>query len=282
MTEASKKVQTKIELISKNGMSYQVHKKENKAQEKSEPSLSSSTKAFPFRASSSFIAYPEGTSLSPALLVMPEFWGLNDYTKNRAIQLAQLGYIALAVDIYGGGFEADTASQATEWMNNVAFTERGNDILLAHIAYLKDWDRVDRNKMGLLGYCMGGALALRLSRLGLADDFRALVSFHGKLEPILKNERVLLGKALYPKMLICHGEEDQMIPKEHVISFKQEMEEAGVDYQLFSYQGAGHGFTNPLATERGKKYGVPLAYNEEADKKSWNQMKEFLSKTFGS
>ena len=268
----TKQVKTRVEVISRYGMSYK--KGEDKG------GSGSSAGDFPVRPSQSFIAYPEGNALCPAILVMPEFWGLNDYTKNRAIQLAELGYIALAVDIYGGGFEADTASAATQWMNTVAFSERGYNTILAHIAYLKDWPRVDRNRMGLLGYCMGGALGIRLSRLGEADDFRALVSFHGKLEPVKKEERAEQGKALFPKMLICHGADDQMIPEEHVHAFKREMDEAKVDYQFVSYSGAAHGFTNPLATQRGKKYGVPLAYNEEADKKSWDRMKAFLSGVF--
>ena len=226
--------------------------------------------------SKSYVAWPaDGQSPQPGVLVIPEFWGLTDYIKSRARSLAELGYCALAVDIYGEGWTANTAEEATNAMNKLfANMEKTSEKLLSHLKTLKDLTQTDETKTASIGYCLGGALSLYLARLGA--DVTGVVSFHGDLTP----QTTIQPGSVKAKILVCHGEADGFIPKEKVGNFKKEMEEAGVDYQFISYPEAQHGFTNPQATENGKKFGIPTAYDEKADKASWEEMLKFFSQIF--
>ena len=137
---------------------------------------------------------------------------------------------------------------------------------------LKKHPLVDPTRLGAMGYCLGGALSLHAARLGL--DLRGVVSFHGSLgrtHPAKKGE-------FKPEVLICHGESDALVPAADQQSFHAEMAELGVKYQFNSYPGAKHGFTNPEATDKGKKYGLPLAYDEKTDRQSWEDMKAFWTR----
>ena len=122
-------------------------------------------------------------------------------------------------------------------------------------------------RIGAIGYCFGGALVLNMARLGM--DLKVVVSFHGSLDSFHTSEP---GK-IKAKILVCHGAADQMISQEAIDQFKSEMNTAGTYFEFISYEGALHGFSNPDADERGKKFNIPLAYNENADKKSWEAMK---------
>jgi dienelactone hydrolase len=142
----------------------------------------------------------------------------------------------------------------------------------AALDQLKKHPLVDPTRLGAMGYCLGGALSLHAARLGL--DLRGVVSFHGSLgrtHPAKKGE-------FKPEVLICHGEADALVPAADQQSFHAEMAELGVKYQFNSYPGAKHGFTNPEATDKGKKYGLPLAYDEKTDRQSWEDMKAFWTR----
>lgn len=209
----------------------------------------------------------------PALAVFPEWWGMNNYLRRRARELAKLGVVALAVDVYGDGREAADSTEAGTLMNglfaNMAAT---SERVTAAFEQLKKHPLVDPTRIGAMGYCLGGALSLHAARLGV--DLRGVVSFHGSLgrtHPAKKGE-------FKPEVLICHGEADALVPAADQQSFHAEMAELGVKYQFNSYPGAKHGFTNPEATDKGKKYGLPLAYDEKTDRQSWEDMKAFWTR----
>lgn len=207
----------------------------------------------------------------PGVLVVHEWWGLNDYAKSRAKQLAELGYIAMAVDMFGEGKQGDdpAAAQAlaTPFYQDPTLTKTRLD---AALNKLKTYSQLDTANVGAIGYCFGGFVVLNAAKLGA--DLKGVVSFHGGLGGVpVKKELV---KA---KILVCHGEADDFVNKE-VEPFKKSMDSAGVAYTFKSYPKATHAFTNPNATEKGKKFNMPIEYNAAADTASWNDMKDFLGK----
>ena len=227
--------------------------------------------------SQSYLAYPEGqNSALPGVLVLPEFWGLTKQTKNRAYKLAGEGYTALAVDIYGNGLTPATAKEASaEMQNTLGNIERTSERLHNCLSVLKKLQQADENKLASIGYCLGGGLSLYLARQG--TDIKGAVSFHGGLKPQsgLKGDEKLTAK-----ILVLHGSEDSMIPMEQVEAFKEEMNHRGADYKVVCYPSAQHGFTNPQATENGKKFNIPTAYDPQADQASWQEMLKFFKNIF--
>ena len=227
--------------------------------------------------SKSYLARPlDQDKPCPGVLVIPEFWGLTDVTRSRARKLAQDGFCALALDVYGDGWTGETATAAAERMNRLfsdmdAVSERLKDYWSA----LKKLEQVDENKTASIGYCMGGALSLHLARTGA--DITAVASFHGKLSPLSPAHHAGRIKS---KILVCHGGADAMIPEKDVLDFKKEMENARADFRFIVYPSAEHGFTNPQATEKGRKFNIPIAYNEAADKASYNEMIRFFKRIF--
>ncbi len=228
--------------------------------------------------SKSYLAYPANTDTPrPGVLIIPEFWGLTEVTRSRARQVAEDGYVALALDVYGEGSVGETAADATEKMNQLFSDMKSTSARLKEVlAFLKNLQQVDESKTASIGYCMGGALSLHLARKGV--DVTAVVSFHGKLSPLTPTADN--ASPIQAKILVCHGNEDSMIPEQDVHNFKKEMEKAGADYKFVSYPSAKHGFTNPQATERGQKFNIPIAYNESADKESYSEMLRFFKKVF--
>jgi dienelactone hydrolase len=212
----------------------------------------------------------------PGIVVFGEWWGLNDYQKRRARQLAELGYVALAADMYGDGRTAADATEAGNLMNGLFADMEGTTAKVrAAVAQLARRPGVDPARLGAMGYCLGGALALHAARLGL--DLRGVASFHGSLgktHPASKGD-------VKARVLVCHGEDDSFVSAEEQAAFRQEMDDLGVDYRFIAYPGAKHGFTNPDATENGRKYNLPLAYNEAVDRESWQEMKAFWSEVLG-
>lgn len=208
----------------------------------------------------------------PGVLVVHEWWGLNDYAKMRAEKLAEAGYVAFALDMYGHGKVALHPKEATEYMtavkNNAAEAkkrfEKALDILRKH-------KKVDGKNLAAIGYCFGGATVLEMARNKV--PLKVVASFHGSLGTPAP---VLSGKDM-PKVLVFHGEADQFIPAQEVEAFKNEMKTAGAQLEFFSYPNAFHSFTNPWADELGQKFGIPVAFNKEADEKSWATLKEKLS-----
>jgi dienelactone hydrolase len=209
----------------------------------------------------------------PAVLVVHEWWGLNDYPRSRAKQLAQLGYIAMAVDMYGDGKtgEDPKAAQAlaTPYYKDPTLSKTRLD---AAINKLKTFPQTDTSKMAAIGYCYGGFIVLNAAKLGA--DLKGVVSFHGDLSGVPVNKNLLKAK-----ILVCHGEADPLVNPQ-VAGFKKSMDSAGVDYTFKSYPNAMHAFTNPASTENGKKFNMPIAYNAAADTASWNDMKAFFAKIF--
>jgi dienelactone hydrolase len=206
----------------------------------------------------------------PGIVVFGEWWGLNDYQKRRARQLAELGYVALAADMYGDGRIAADATEAGKLMNGL-FADMGatSAKVRAAVEQLARQPEVDAKQLGAMGYCLGGALALHAARLGLA--LRGVASFHGSLG---RTHAAKKGD-VKAKVLVCHGEDDSFVSAEEQAGFRQEMDDLGVDCRFITYPGAKHGFTNPDATANGEKYGLPLAYNEDVDRESWQEMKTF-------
>jgi len=201
------------------------------------------------------------------VIVVHEWWGLNDYARGRARQLTELGYQALAVDMYGEGKTGQTPDQAQAlMMAALAEPDRMNARFQQALQQLqKNTDRVYA-----MGYCFGGAVVLNQARRGTA--LAGVASFHG----LLGTETPAKAGQVKAKVLVATGGTDPMVTPEQSAAFVQEMQNAGVDLQLRSYPGVAHGFTNPAATENGKKYGMPLAYDKRADEDSWNALLQFM------
>jgi dienelactone hydrolase len=137
--------------------------------------------------------------------------------------------------------------------------------------FLKQQPTTDPTRIAAIGYCFGGGVVLNMAREGM--DLRGVASFHGSL----KGVRPAQSGSVKAKVLVLHGADDKFIPSDQIEAFKQEMTAAGADFRFISYPGALHSFSNPEATELGKKFNMPIAYNAQADKESWNEMKGFLS-----
>lgn len=210
----------------------------------------------------------------PGVLVVHEWWGLTDYPRMRAKKLAELGYIAMAVDMYGDGKTAEdpkTAQElATPFYKDPTLAKTRLD---AALNKLKTYPQLDTANVAAIGYCYGGFVVLNAAKLGA--DLKGVVSFHGNLSGVPVNKNMLKAK-----VLVCHGEADQFVKKEEVDAFKHAMDSAKADYTFKSYPNATHAFTNPAATEKGKKYNMPIEYNAAADSASWNDMKEFFNRIF--
>ncbi len=209
------------------------------------------------------------------VLVVPEWWGLNDYARMRARVLAELGYTALAVDMYGDGKMVMTPDEAgklsSEAMKNFDVAKAR---FLAALDFLKQQPTVDSNRIAAIGYCFGGGVVLNIARQGV--DLNGVVSFHGGLTAVIPGQ----PGNVKAKILVLNGGDDKFITPEQIEAFEREMRAAGADFQFISYPGALHSFTNPEATELGKKFNMPIAYNAKADKESWEEMKKFLSRVF--
>jgi dienelactone hydrolase len=223
----------------------------------------------------SYIVYDSNiTGKRPAVLVIHEWWGLNDYPKMRARELAKLGYIAMAVDVYGDGKMGNDPAEAEKlsmpfYLNPSMIKPRFD----AAWNKLKEFSETDQTKTAAIGYCFGGSQVLNLARMG--EDLKGVVSFHGNLT-VTKPDKSLL-KA---QILVCHGADDKFVPQAEVDLFKKQMDSVGVAYTFKTYPGATHAFTNPNATEIGAKFNLPIAYNAAADSASWKDMKEFFSTIF--
>lgn len=222
----------------------------------------------------SFVAYNEKSETPrPVVMVLPEWWGLNDYAKSRAKQLAQLGYFAMAVDFFGDGKTTEDPKEA-QLLTAPFYKIPVNTKLIfdAAKARLLNFPQADYNKIAVIGYCFGGAQALNMGRQ--ERDLKGVVSFHGNLETGIraKNNSV--------KFLVLNGEADTFVPQKEIDTFKKEMDSAKINYQFINYPGAIHSFTNPNSTAIGKKYNLKVAYNQQADEKSWKKMQEFLSSIF--
>jgi len=210
----------------------------------------------------------------PGVLVVPEWWGFNDYVRMRARELAGLGYIAMAVDMYGNGKIAANPQEAQEL--SAPFykdPELGKVRLDAAIQKIRQYPETDHANIAAMGYCFGGGVVLNSACLGA--DLKGVVSFHGSLGGIQAPKNRLKAR-----ILVCHGADDKFVSQKDVSEFKHKMDSIGARYTVKVYPGATHAFTNPAATQVGKQFNMPIAYNEAADKHSWQDMKAFFQQLF--
>jgi dienelactone hydrolase len=220
-----------------------------------------------------FLAYDDAvTGPRPGVLVVHEWWGLNDYARSRAKQLAELGYVAFAADIYGEGRSTTHPQDAMAWSSEVRKSVDGwRTRAEASLDVLRKHPRVDPQRLAAIGYCFGGATVMQLAYAGA--DLKAVASFHGSL-PLPESGDLERCKA---SVLACHGQADSFISPEQVTKFQQQLSDGGVDLVFVTYGKAKHSFTNPDAA----KAGVDgLAYNAEADHRSWAHLREFLEERF--
>jgi dienelactone hydrolase len=226
-----------------------------------------------------FLAYDDAqvtaSKKAPGVLVLPEWWGLNDYPKSRAEQLAKLGYVAFAADMYGAGVTTLDPKKAGElagpFYGKPLMAERAR----AGLDQLLKQTLVDPQRVAAIGYCFGGAAAQALAFSGA--PVVGIVSFHGSLIPP-SPEAAAKTKA---KLLICHGAVDPFIKPEEIDAFKKAVDAGKLDYQFISYAGAVHAFSNPKADEVARATGLPIAYNAPADHRSWEHMRVFFGEIFG-
>jgi dienelactone hydrolase len=220
-----------------------------------------------------FLAYDDSVKgKRPAVLVVHEWWGLNDYVRSRARQLASMGYVAFALDMYGKGKVTQHPSQAGEWANQIrSDVHQWQQRALAGLEVLKKDPRTDINRIAAIGYCFGGSTVQQLAYSGA--DIKGVVSFHGSLVLPPNAER----QKVKAKILICHGAADPLTKRGEIEQYIAAMEKAGLDYEMIIYGGAKHGFTNPEAD----KFGMdPVKYSKSADLRSWADMKVFFAEIF--
>jgi dienelactone hydrolase len=213
----------------------------------------------------------------PGVLVVHEFWGLNDYARTRARMLAELGYTALAVDMYGDGKIGEHPKEASEFMNAVlSHADIAKSRFIAARDLLAQQPSVDPGKIAAIGYCFGGGTVLMMARAGV--DLKAVVSFHG----MLGTQTPAQPGQIKARVLVETGADDQMAPAADIDAFKKEMTAAGANYQVDIYPGAKHGFTNPEADNVARRFELPVGYNADADKKSWQAMQKLFKQAFGA
>ncbi|MFW6375377.1 MAG: dienelactone hydrolase family protein [Guyparkeria sp.] len=211
----------------------------------------------------------------PAVLVVPEFWGRTAYMERRARDMAEAGYVGFAIDLYGDGRVTEDAGEATELMNAALadFDALMTRYRLA-IEAIKRHDRVDAERLGAIGYCFGGAVGLSMARQGVRHD--ALATFHagiGGLAPVA-------GRVDTPTWIFT-GEDDPMADPQEVEQVAEEMRAAGAEVHVTRYPGVSHAFTNPRADEKAEKFGLPLSYDEAADRDSFTKTLGFFADKLG-
>lgn len=223
-----------------------------------------------------FLARPDDSSTYPAVLVVHEWWGLNEYSRTRAKMLAELGYVALAVDMYGDGKTADHPGEANEFMTAVQENmPEARTRFEAALKFLGEQPGVDPAKIAAIGYCFGGGLVLQMAAEGV-PGLVAAASFHGGPAAQIPED-----VTPHASMLVLHGEADSMIPMDAIEDFKKRMSDASVLHRVVTYPGAKHGFTNPDADKKAAEFDIPIGYQKEADEASWEELKTFLKQAFG-
>ena len=219
-----------------------------------------------------FVA-PETASPVAGIIVAPEWWGRNEYTEQRARELAEHGYAALAIDMYGDKKVTTLVSEASAWMMQT-FEDSETIVTRASagLTTLAQQPEVNADKLGAIGFCYGGKVILDLARSGA--NLRAVATFHAVLTPKAPAQEGVI-KA---EILVMHGELDSMVTLDDVATFRQEMHAAKVDHEVIVFENAKHGFSNPLADERAQANGVDLAYNASAEQQSLDAMYALLAR----
>lgn len=223
-----------------------------------------------------YIAYDKNIKdKRPAVLVVHEWWGHNEYARKRARMLAGMGYVGLAVDMYGEGKQAAHPDDAGKFSSDLMKDfDTAKARFLAAIEFLRQQPNVDPTRIAAIGYCFGGGVVLNMARQGA--DLKGVASFHGGLQAV----KPAAAGAVKAKVLVLHGGDDKFVTPEQIEAFKKEMKDAGADFGFIVYPGVIHSFTNPEADTYAKKFNLPLGYNADADKKSWSELRKFLKKVF--
>ena len=211
---------------------------------------------------------------APGVLVLPEWWGLTEYPKARAEQLAKLGYVAFAADMYGAGVTTADPKKAGELAGQFYGKPLMAERARAGLDQLLATGLVDTGRVAAIGYCFGGAAAQVLAYSGAS--LAGIVSFHGSLVPASAEA----AAKNHAKILVCHGAVDPFISAAEIAAFKKGMDDGKFDYQFISYAGAVHAFSNPGADQIAKATGLPIAYHKAADKRSWSHMRTFFNEIF--
>lgn len=213
------------------------------------------------------------TGKRPGILIIPEWWGRNDYVTSRAQSLAAMGYVAFVADMYGDGKVTTDSATAGQWAGAV---KKDRPLMRARaeaaLAQLKALEPTDAAKTAAIGYCFGGTTVLEMARDNAA--VLGVVSFHGGLE----TGNAPTAEKITPKVLVLHGAADKSVSDTQLTAFMREMDTAQADWYLTAYGHAIHGFTNPAA---GTDTSASVAYNEKADKRSWREMMAFFQELFG-
>jgi dienelactone hydrolase len=220
-----------------------------------------------------YLAYDDSfQGKRPGVVVAHEWFGQTSYERKRAEQLARLGYVAFAIDIYGKGVrprdEKEAGALAGKYMGDRKLMRAR---AAAGLDVLRNRPETDPTRLAAIGYCFGGATVLELARSGA--DLVSVVSFHGVLDTPTPGD----ARNIKAKVLVLHGGDDPMVPNKQVEAFQEEMRKGRVDWQFISYGGAVHKFSNPAAGEDSSK---GLAYNERADRRSWEAMRALFAETF--
>ena len=222
-----------------------------------------------------YLAYDENLEgKRPGIIIVHEWWGHNEYVRERAEMLAELGYTALALDMYGEGKLAEHPDDAGKFAMSVitnlpVTTSRFN----AAMDVLKNHKSVDQNRTAAIGYCFGGAVVLTMANSGA--DLDAVVAFHSGVQlPVMPTQD------LKAKVLVCNGADDPFIPAETVVAFKSAMDSVGASYEYIEYPGVKHSFTSKAADANGEKFNLPLVYDADADERSWTSMQALFDEVF--
>jgi dienelactone hydrolase len=223
-----------------------------------------------------YLAYNAAQSgKRPGVLIVHEWWGHNDYVRERARMLAAMGYTAFALDMYGDGKQAAHPEDAQKFssavMSDLPVAEAR---FLAAKTLLQNQPTVDPAKIAAIGYCFGGGVVLHMARIG--TDLKAVASFHGSLA----TDKPAAPGAIKGRIMVAHGADDPFVTPAELAAFKAEMQAAGAELTFIAYPGVVHSFTNPGATALGEKFNLPLRYDAEADRASWASLKTFLAESF--
>lgn len=219
-----------------------------------------------------YVAYDENRhGKLPVVVIIPEWWGLVDYAKSRARQIAELGYFAIAADLFGDGKTAENPQEATAFtrpynLNPALTLPAVNDA----ISKAASFSQADTSRVAAIGYCFGGYVVLNAARQGA--PLKAVVSFHGGLVGVPAKKGLIRGN-----ILVCQGGADQFVSESEQETFKKSMDSVGAHYTFIVYPGAKHAFSNPNATALGEKFNLPIAYNAAADTASWKAMQKLFS-----
>jgi dienelactone hydrolase len=221
--------------------------------------------------SKGFIAYDENRQGKlPVVVVIPEWWGVTDYVKSRAKQLAELGYFAIDADLFGNGKTAANPDEAMAFTKPYyANPELARSVVENAVAKAATFSQADTSRVAAIGYCFGGFIVLNAAKLGA--DLKGVVSFHGGLGGVQPKKGFIKGD-----ILVCQGGADPFVPEADQLAFKKSMDSVGAHYTFISYPGALHAFTNPGATALGEKFKLPIAYNAAADTASWKEMQNLF------